>query len=92
MKYETIINDLSSREELINRVEVLDRVKRLLLIPELQFTTLQGVAEFYEVDNKAVSSLVTRHREEFNSDGLTKISRERLYPASFKKKEAANTL
>lgn len=76
MTQETIIENIATREQLINRVEVLDKVKELLLIPRMQFTTTQGVADFYEVTPKAISSIVNRHRIELDEDGLTKVSRK----------------
>lgn len=76
MKYETIIDDVTTREKLINRVEVLDKVKELLLIPRMQFTTIQGVADFYEVEYKAIDSIVRRHKNELSTDGVIKVTRK----------------
>lgn len=73
---ETIIDNIATREQLINRVEVLDKVKQLLLIPRMQFTTTQGVADFYGVKNTAINKIVSRHRIELDEDGLTKVSRK----------------
>lgn len=71
-----IISNVTTREKLINRVEVLDKVKKLLLIPRMQFTTTQGVADFYEVEYKAIDSVMRRHKDELTSDGMTKVTRK----------------
>lgn len=81
MKYEKnpeeIIINVAVREELINRVEVLDKVKQLLLIPGMQFTTAQGVADFYDVDVANIkTNIVKRHRAELESDGMIVLSRK----------------
>ena len=46
-------------DNLVNRVEVLDKVKDLLLLPELEMATTSQVADFYEVPMQAIKSLVT---------------------------------
>ena len=67
MKYEKnpeeIIINVAVREELINRVEVLDKVKQLLLIPGMQFTTAQGVADFYDVDVANIKTNIVKDIE-----------------------------
>ena len=45
------------REVSIDRVEVLDKVKSLLLIAELEVATTTMVADFYEVDKKVIENL-----------------------------------
>ena len=76
---EEILMNVRVREELINRVEVLDKVKQLLLIPGMQFTTAQGVADFYEVDVTNIkTNVVKRHRAELESDGMIVLSRKEV--------------
>lgn len=77
-----IIEDIKLREELILRVEVLDKVKGLLLLPNTEYATVQQVADFYEVDNEAIQSIATRFSEELISDGY----------AMFKKNEVLKLL
>jgi len=57
------------REQVINRIEVLDKVKKLLLIPELNVITINQVAEYYKVDRNTINVLYLRNQDEINSDG-----------------------
>ncbi len=58
------------RDNLVNRVEVLERVKNLLLLPELEMATTQQVARFYGVDHNTLKLLVHHNRAELESDGM----------------------
>ncbi|MGE0998942.1 hypothetical protein ACQGR7_17455 [Bacillus sp. Gnz1/3] len=61
----------------MNRVEVLDKVKDLLLLPELEMATTSQVADFYEVANPVIKKLVNRNKDELTSDGyITKYGKE----------------
>ncbi|PAW27569.1 hypothetical protein BKC07_19140 [Peribacillus simplex] len=64
------------REELIGRIEVLDRVKGLLLLPNTEFATNKQVADFYNVDIEAINSVVRRNEVELSSDGFGLFNRE----------------
>ena len=46
------------RNEYINRTEVLDKVKTLFLIPELEVMTASQVAEFYGVEVETVKKML----------------------------------
>lgn len=70
---ETIITNEDLQNTLINRIEVLDKVKGLLLLPQLEMATTKQVAEFYEVDSSAIRKIIQRHRVELDLDGLTRM-------------------
>jgi len=57
------------REKAINRIEVLDKVKKLFLIPEMDVMTLPQVANYYEVEPHTLTMLYQRNKEEINLDG-----------------------
>ncbi len=63
--------DNQLREKYINRVEVLDKVKELFLIPELECMTVVQIAEYYGVDTDAIKKQYQRNEDEFVSDGST---------------------
>jgi hypothetical protein len=44
---ESFIEKKNLRDECIDRIEVLQKVKALMLIPQLECMTLKQVAEFY---------------------------------------------
>jgi len=64
-----VIENKGDRDNLVERVEVLDRVKELLLLPEMEMATSAQVADFYEVDYDAIKKLTFRNKEELISDG-----------------------
>ena len=63
--------DAETRTKLAGRVEVLEKVKDLLLLPQLEMMTVQQVADYYEVDNEAIQKCYRRNKEEVDSDGTT---------------------
>lgn len=68
---EMILCNKETRDGFASKVETLEKVKGLLLIPQTDLATAQQVADFYEVDYKAITSLVSRNKDELLEDGLT---------------------
>ncbi|MDA2487551.1 BRO family protein [Bacillus cereus] len=62
------------RDNLVNRVEVLERVKNLLLLPELEMATTQQVADFYGVSLDTIKWVVKRNRDELVTDGYNTLT------------------
>ncbi|WP_311078240.1 hypothetical protein [Paenibacillus polymyxa] len=58
------------RNKYINRVEILDKVKALVLLPNKKHVTAKMIADYYEVDKNVVEQIIKRQREEFVSDGM----------------------
>ncbi|AYB37571.1 hypothetical protein [Brevibacillus laterosporus] len=71
------------RDKYIGRVDILNRVKELSLLPDGEHSTLEKVAEYYNVDVEVIRKLSQRHREELSTDGLQVLSKESL--SQFKK-------
>ena len=69
-----LLNTQTVRDQCIGHIEVLERVKELMLLPRLDCYTMKQVAEWYEVDVEAVKKTYQRNRSEFESDGATKVS------------------
>lgn len=64
-----VIDNKVERDSLVERVEVLEKVKNLLLLPELEMATTQQVADFYGVKADTIKQLVKTNRTELESDG-----------------------
>lgn len=64
-----LIEKKNLRDEYINRIEVLDKVKILLLLPDIQLATTQQVADFYEVNIDTLRAVIFDNKEEIVSDG-----------------------
>ena len=70
MKREELLQNKELRSENLGRIEVLDQVKKLLLLGDTEFATTEMVAEYYGVGKEAIQSLIKDHREELNTNGF----------------------
>lgn len=57
------------REKYISRFEVLEKVKTLLLIPEMECMTIKQVADYYETSLEVIKWQFQNNSDEFISDG-----------------------
>ena len=64
------IDDRTLRDNAVGHYEVLEKVKKLLLIPELEVMTTEQVADYYEVDYDVVKKVYQRNTDELESDGM----------------------
>lgn len=64
-----LIEKKNLRDEYIDKIEVLDKVKTLLLLPDIQLATTQQVADFYEVSERWIKMLLETNRDELVLDG-----------------------
>lgn len=65
-----LLESRALRDSVIERTDVLDKVKVLIMLPDGLHITTRMVAEYFEVGEEAVKSLAKRHREEFQSNGM----------------------
>lgn len=65
-----LLDDRQLRDKCVGRFEVLDRVKELLLLPGADFATMKQVANYYEVEEKAIDKICSRNYDELHSDGV----------------------
>lgn len=71
MKETQFIDDKILRDKSVEHYEVLEKVKELLLIPNAKWATQKQVAEYYEVGEKAIETIYSRHKDELESDGVS---------------------
>lgn len=64
------IDDRTLRDNSVCHYEVLENVKKLLLIPSFEVMTLKQVADYYEVDPHTVEMICSRNSDELYSDGV----------------------
>lgn len=70
IKEKDLLENNKTREEFLERVDVLEKVKELILLGDSELATTQQVADYYEVGFEAIQSLVKDNREELTSNGL----------------------
>lgn len=73
-----VINNKVERDSLVERVEVLDKVKDLLLLPNMEYATTKQVADFYDIGKKAIDNVILRNKEELTSDGMIIVKQGEL--------------
>lgn len=70
MKENEILENQQTRDELIERTEVLDKVKELILLPNTEFATTEQVATYFGVTTRHVEDLINKNKDELISDGF----------------------
>ena len=82
---ENIISDRSMRDKCVGRYDVLERVKKLLLLPGTELMSINSVADYYEVSSQRIKDLYTQNKEEIDGDGTSLVKRD-FYNGSLIKK------
>jgi hypothetical protein len=70
-----LLESRTLRRSLCERVDVLDKVKALVLLPDGLHVTTRMVADYFEVGEKAINTLLQRHRAELGANGFTVVHR-----------------
>lgn len=66
---ENILDSKELRDKMSDRIEVLDKVKQLFLIPEMECMTTQQMADYFEVNYETIKWQYKSNRGEFDEDG-----------------------
>ncbi|WAL72921.1 hypothetical protein OU787_16260 [Kitasatospora sp. YST-16] len=66
-----LLESRTLRSGLCERTEVLDEVKALVLLPDGLYVTTRMVADYFEVHEDAIYSVLRRHRQELEGNGFT---------------------
>ncbi|UNO40877.1 hypothetical protein [Streptomyces sp. MST-110588] len=65
-----LLESRAMRDSVIGRVDVLDKVKALSLLPDGLHITTQMLADYYEVGERVINRLMQRHRAELSDNGM----------------------
>lgn len=77
-----LIEKKELREQMAGRVEVLDKVKSLFLMPKLDMLTTQQVADYYEIPLDAAQTCYRRNKSEIDADG-TQLCKPNVWNGHF---------
>jgi len=77
-KTNLLIESKTMRESVIERTDILDKVKKLELLPDDVHLTIEMSANYYEVHKDAIEKVIREHRDELKSDGLKLLQGESL--------------
>lgn len=81
-----LIESPTLRESVINKTYILDKVKKLSMLPDDLHISVEMAAEYYEVGKEAINSCIKDNREELETDGLKVLKGNELseFVKSFK--------
>ncbi|MFI5658160.1 restriction endonuclease [Streptomyces sp. NPDC051684] len=65
-----LIESKSLRHSVLDRTDVLDKVRALSLLPDGTHVTTAMVAAYFDVAETVINNLLSRHRQELTSNGL----------------------
>ncbi|MGW0823841.1 restriction endonuclease [Streptomyces sp. NPDC002845] len=65
-----LLESKALRDSVVERTDVLDRVKALSLLPDGMHVTTAMVATYFEVAETVINNLLNRHRQELEVNGL----------------------
>ncbi|MFF3995008.1 hypothetical protein ACFYX8_17115 [Streptomyces cyaneofuscatus] len=65
-----LLESRALRVEQMGRVDILDKVKSLVMLPDGIHVRTEDVARYFEVSTASVRRLTDRHQEEFGENGL----------------------
>lgn len=77
-KSDALLESVSLRESCIDRANVLDKVKKLILLPGDMNGSIDQVSSYYEVGDETIRSCIKDNREELASDGLRVVTGDEL--------------
>lgn len=69
-KNDNIISDRDMRDKYVRHYEVLERVKKLLLVPGEEFGIITDVSMFYDVSIDSIQKIYQRNKTEIDMDGV----------------------
>ncbi|HDK7194981.1 TPA: sigma-70 family RNA polymerase sigma factor [Clostridium botulinum] len=77
MKNEEIMERKDLREQLIKNVEVLDKVKNVILLPYGKCMTTNMIADYFEVDVETIKKSIQRNKKELTFNEM-KILKKKI--------------
>lgn len=73
-----LVESRAVRAATLDRVDALDKVKALALLPDNLHVTTEMVASYYEVDLEVIKAMIRRHRDELVAAGMQVLRGEAL--------------
>ena len=75
-----LLNNQNEREIIMNeeRLDILDKVKDLVMLKGTEYMTTQQVADYYEVPEGTIKTVIRRNKEELIKNGFNKYSKDEI--------------
>ena len=65
-----LVESKTAREGFMERIDVLDKVKNLVALPDDFHVTVQMAADYFNVPKQTIKNLIFDHKQEIESDGM----------------------
>lgn len=65
-----LLESRALRDDHLGRVDVLDKVKALVMLPDGMHVSTEGAARYFEVSTEVVKKVTQRHRDELLANGM----------------------
>lgn len=62
------------RDKLVSKLEVLEKTKKLILLPSTELMTTKMVAEYFEVSQEVIRDNIRRNKDEITENGMKMMS------------------
>ncbi len=79
---EDLINKKAMRDKYIDRLDILEKVKALFLIPEVNLMSTGMVAKFFDVPVNTIRSVYRNNQTEIDSDGAKNLKAKDIFDRS----------
>lgn len=66
-----LLDQLELRKKMMDKIEVLEKVKDLILLPNTELMTTKMLADYFEVEFKTIEKTIQRNKEELVINGLS---------------------
>lgn len=76
---EDLINKKETRDKYIDRLDILEKVKALFLIPEVNLMSTGMVAKFFDVPVATIRTVYNRHTEELIEEGAKTLKANEIF-------------
>lgn len=73
-----LLENKQMREEVVGRIEVLEQVGELLLLPNTEFATTEMVAKYYDVGIDTIKKITSRNKQELLKNGYKVLKEDEL--------------
>ena len=75
-----LVNNINEREIIMTeeRLDVLDKVKELVFMKGIEYMTTEMVANYYNVPEGTIRTVIRRNKEELIKNGFNKYSKDEI--------------
>lgn len=74
MKETDLLTNKELREKEMDKIEVLEKVKGLIMLGDTDYATTNQVSKYFDVDESVIKMIIHRNKEELKNNGLISLT------------------